>query len=147
MTPMSGRYIGFLIAESIVIARDQACCAWLSGKDSTTPPMPRVGNRLNTLRMHPTLSRHSIRPIQTSRLLESMRRGPCLIFFLIFSPAEPSLSNRFSELLFLFHPLFYSFNSPSTCWTLLHLPTLTSPSSLLPPPIPRQKPPSSPPAA
>src|SRR5882724_7864398 len=46
------------------------------------------------------LSRHSIRPIQTSRLLESKRRGPCLIFFLIFSPTEPSLSNMFSELLF-----------------------------------------------
>ena len=36
------------------------------------------------------LSRHSIRPIQTSQLLESMKRGPCLIVFLIFSPTELS---------------------------------------------------------
>src|SRR5882724_7997690 len=108
MTPTSGKSIGSLTAGLIAVARGQDCFTWLSGKASTTPPMPQVGNCLNTLKMHLMLSRHSIRPIQTSWLLESMRRGPCLIFFLIFSPTEPSFSNMFSELLF-FHLLFYSF--------------------------------------
>src|SRR5882724_12571657 len=58
--------------------------------------------------MHLELFRHSIRPIQTSWLPEPMRRGPCFMLFLIFSPTDPSLSIMFPELL-VYHPLFYSF--------------------------------------
>src|SRR5882724_7121177 len=98
--------------------------------------------------MHPTWSRHSIRPIQTSWLLESMRRGLYLIFLLIFSrPLSHPCQIGFQSYYFFSILYFTAFNSPSTCRALLHLPTSTSPSSLLPPPIPRPKPPSSPPAA
>src|SRR5882724_1725255 len=98
--------------------------------------------------MHPMLSRHSIRPIQTSRLPESRKRGPCLIFLLIyFRPLNHLFSIMFSELLFFFIFDFTVFNSQSTCRALLRLPTSTSPSSCLPPPIPRPTPPSSPSAA
>src|SRR5882724_5415179 len=109
--------------------------------------MPRVGNHPNTLRMHPTLSRHSIKPIQTSRLPEPMRRGPCFILFLYFHPLSHPCHIGFQS--YYFFSIFYytAFNSPSTCRALLRLPTSTSPSSLLPPPTPRPKPPSSPPAA
>src|SRR5882724_3898410 len=97
--------------------------------------------------MHLMWSRHSIRPIQSSRLLESMRRGPCLIFLLIFShPLSHPCQVGFQSYYFFSILYFTAFNSPSTCWALLRLPTSTSPSSLLPPLIPRPKPPSLPPA-
>src|SRR5882724_5174849 len=95
-----------------------------------------------------TSSRHSIRPIQTSRFLESIRRGPYLIFLLIFShPLSHPCHIGFQSYYFFSILYFTAFNSPSTCWALLRLPTSTSPSSLLPPLTPRPKPPSSPPAA
>src|SRR5882724_2948715 len=98
---MSGKFTGSWTVGLIAIARGQDCFTWSSGKASTTPLTPRVENHLNTLRTHPMLSRHSIRPIQTSQLPESIKRGPCLIFLLIyFHPLNHLFSIMFSELLF-----------------------------------------------
>src|SRR5882724_7376406 len=85
MTPTSGRFIGSSIAGLIVVARGRDYCTSSSGKASTTPLMQRVGNHPNTSPTHPTLSRNSIKPIQTSRPLKFMRRGPCYIHSLILS--------------------------------------------------------------
>src|SRR5882724_3867116 len=85
MTPTSGRFIGSSIAGLIVVARGRDYCTLSSGKASTTPLMQRVGNHPNTSPTHPTLSRNSIKPIQTSRPLKFMRRGPCYIHSLILS--------------------------------------------------------------
>src|SRR5882724_5902019 len=90
-TPTSGRFIGSWTAELIAVARGQGCCTLLSGKDLTTSPMPPVGNHWNTSRMHLTWSKRSIRPIQTSRLPEFMRRGLCFIFFLYYGLLNHSL--------------------------------------------------------
>jgi len=114
------------------------------GFDNT--PMPQVGNCLNISLMHLTLSRHSIMPIQTSWLPESMRRGPVLYLFLYFRPLNHPFQICFQSHYF-FILYFTVFNPRYTSQTLLHLPTLTSPSSCPPLPTPTPIPPSWHPAA
>src|SRR5882724_3203930 len=48
-TLTSGKFIGSWTAGLIIVARGQDFCTLSSGKDSTTPPMPQVGNHQNTL--------------------------------------------------------------------------------------------------
>src|SRR5882724_4816128 len=83
-TPTSGKSIRSWTAGSIVVAKDQACFIWSSGRGSTTPPTQQVGNHLNTLQMHLTWSRHSTRLIQISQPPKFIKRGHCLICFCIF---------------------------------------------------------------
>src|SRR5882724_2053601 len=149
MTPTSGRFIGSSIAGLIVVARGRDYCTSSSGKASTTPLMQRVGNHLNTSPTHPTLSRHSIKPIQTSRPLKFMRRGPCYIHSLILSHSNDYF---FLRTMFLESRLFFSFIYIEAQMYILNRtprppPSSPSPSLCPPPPIPRSTPPSSRPAA
>src|SRR5882724_9289918 len=82
---MSGRSIRSLTAGLTIVARDQACYTWSSGKDLTTPPRRQVGSHLNTWRMHLMWSEHSTGLIHISEPPKFMKRGHCFILLPLLS--------------------------------------------------------------
>src|SRR5882724_8588213 len=87
-TPMSGKFIVSWTAGSIAVARGQDYCTSLSGRVSTTPPMPPVGSHLNTWRMHPMWSEHSTGLIHISQPPKFIKRGHCFILLQILSRTD-----------------------------------------------------------
>src|SRR5882724_1735802 len=80
---MSGKSVGTLIASLTTITRTQGYSILLSGKGLTTPPIPQVGSCPNTLLMHQEWFRHSIRLIQRSHPLTSLR-GATVLYLLLY---------------------------------------------------------------
>src|SRR5882672_4807992 len=75
MTQMSGRSFGSWIARWIGIARGCIPFTWSSGKALITPQMQPAGNHSNTLHMHLTWFKLSIRRTQTSLPYKSLLSG------------------------------------------------------------------------
>src|SRR5882724_8733271 len=140
MTQMIGKSVRSSTANLTTIAKDWDCSMSSSGRGLTTPLMPQAGNHLNTLKMHLTWSRHSIRLIQISQPPKSFQGGNVLYFFLHYH----SLNHLFVR---IFLGLLFCFTSCNliTSWIPPLPPLLPSPSSDPLLPTPRLTTPTSPP--
>src|SRR5882672_3856858 len=111
MTQMSGRSIGSLIVRWIGVARGWVSFTWLSGKALTTPLMQLAGSHPNTLHMHPTWFKLSIRCTQTSLPSKSLWSGDR---YLLTYTHHTLIPFRYIEHFLVTVSLLYSLNSQVT---------------------------------